>query len=138
MSSQLGTRLRKHLKTHKGGTDLLFVNRRGRPFSANKLREKVLHPLLKKLGIPQFGFHAMRHSTASALLADGATPAVVQRQMRHSDARITLGIYAHVMGNEQRDAVEKRSKRIEKFAAKKVQLVPNGLLVPNASRTRSK
>ncbi len=39
-------------------TNLLFVNRRGRPFSANKLREKQLHPLLVKLGIPRGGFHA--------------------------------------------------------------------------------
>ena len=59
--------------------DLLFINRRGRPYSANKLRAMVLHPLLKKLGISQGGFHSMRHGAASALLADGATPAVVQK-----------------------------------------------------------
>jgi len=116
MPSQLGARLRKHLQTHDGKTDLLFVNRRGRPFSANKLREKVLHPLLVKLGIPRGGFHSMRHGATSALLADGATPAVVQKQLRHSDARITLGIYGHVIGSQQRDAVENRSARIEQFA----------------------
>jgi integrase len=43
----------------------------------------------------------------------GATPAVVQKQLRHSDPRITLGIYGHVIGNQQRDAVENRSARIE-------------------------
>jgi integrase len=116
MPSQLGARLRSHLQTHEGKTDLLFVNRRGRPFSANKLREKQLHPLLVKLGIPRGGFHAARHGATSALLADGATPAVVQKQLRHSDPRITLGIYGHVIGNQQRDAVENRSARIEQFA----------------------
>jgi integrase len=116
MPSQLEGRLRKHLQTHDGKADLLFVNRNGRPFSANKLREKVLHPLLEKLGIPRGGFHSMRHGAASALLADGATPAVVQKQLLHSDPRITLGVYAHVIGNQQRDAVENRSARIEKFA----------------------
>lgn len=40
------------------------------------------------------------------------TPTVVQKQLRHSDARITLGIYGHVVGNQQRDAVEKRAARI--------------------------
>ena len=54
----------------------------------------------------------MRHGAASSLLADGATPAVVQRQLRHSDARITLGIYGHVIGNEQRNAVQNRSSRL--------------------------
>jgi integrase len=114
--SQLGARLRSHLRTHEGKTDLLFVNRRGRPFSANKLREKQLHPLLVKLGIPRGGFHVARHGATSSLLADGATPAVVQKQLRHSDPRITLGIYGHVIGNQQRDAVENRSARIEQFA----------------------
>jgi hypothetical protein len=61
-------------------------------FQQTKLREKQLHPLLVRLGIPRGGFHSMRHGAASSLLADGATPAVVQRQLRHSDARITLGI----------------------------------------------
>jgi integrase len=116
MPTQLEARLRKHLQAHKGKTDLLFINRRGRPFSANKLRAKVLHPLLEKLGIPLGGFHSMRHGATSSLLADGATPAVVQKQLRHSDPRITLGVYAHVIGNQQRDAVENRSARIEKFA----------------------
>jgi integrase len=116
MPSQLEARLRAHLKKHEGKTDLLFVNRRGRPFSANKLREKQLHPLLKRLGIPRGGFHAARHGATSSLLAAGATPAVVQKQLRHSDARITLGIYGHVIDDQQRDAVENRSARIEKFA----------------------
>ena len=110
------SRLRKHLRNHDGTTDLLFVNRNNRPFSANKLREKNLHPLLEKLGIPRGGFHSMRHGATSALFADGASPAVVQKQMRHSDPRITLGVYGHVVGNQQRDAVEVRSARIEKFA----------------------
>jgi integrase len=116
LPSQLEARLRKHLKAHDGKSELLFVNRRGRPFSANKLREKQLHPLLVRLGIPRGGFHSMRLGAASALLADGVTPAVVQKQLRHSDPRITLGIYGHVVGNQQREAVETRSARIEQFA----------------------
>jgi len=112
---QLEARLRKHLQTHDGKTDLLF-NSRGRPYSANKLRAKVLHRLLEELGIPRGGFHSTRHGVTSALLADGATPAVVQKQLRHSDPRITLGVYAHVIGDQQRSAVENRSARIEQYA----------------------
>jgi len=40
----------------------------------------------------------------SLLLDCGATPKVVQRQLRHSDARTTLEIYGHVA---HREAVEK-------------------------------
>jgi len=112
MSKELEARLQTHLQKHDHKNELLFVNGRGRPFSANKLREKQLHPLLDALGIPRGGFHSMRHGAASSLLADGATPAVVQKQLRHSDARIALGIYGHVVGDAQRNAVQNRSTKL--------------------------
>jgi integrase len=112
MPKQLETRLKAYLEHHDGKHELLFVNQLGRPYSANKLRADVLHPLLKRLGIARGGWHAMRHGTASSLLADGATPAVVQKQLRHSNAKITLEHYSHVIGNQQRDAVENRSARL--------------------------
>jgi Site-specific recombinase XerD len=112
MPTQLETRLRSYLKGHDGKSELLFTNRNGRPLSANKLREKYLHPLLVRLKIPRGGFHSLRHGVASALLADGVTPAVVQRQLRHSDARITLGLYGHIVGDQQRSAVQNRSARL--------------------------
>jgi integrase len=71
----------------------------------------------RKLGIPRGGLDSMRHGAASARLADGATPAMVQKRLRHSDPRITLSVYAHVIG-DQRYAVEHRSARIEEFAVK--------------------
>ena len=112
MPKELEVRLRAHILRHEGSADLLFANRHGRAFSANKLREKQLHPLLDVLKIPRGGFHSMRHGAASSLLALGATPAVVQRQLRHSDARITLGIYGHVVGDEQRSVVQNRAARL--------------------------
>jgi integrase len=112
MPKQLETRLRAYLDGHDGKSELLFINQHGRPFSANKLRADVLHPLLDRLGIARGGFHAIRHGVASALLADGASPALVQKQLRHSNAKITLEHYAHVIGDQQRDAVENRSARL--------------------------
>lgn len=112
MPKELEARLRNHLQGHDHKNELLFFNKRGRPFSANKLREKQLHPLLDALGIPRGGFHSMRHGAASSLLESGATPAVVQKQLRHSDARITLGIYGHVVGDAQRNAVQGRSTKL--------------------------
>jgi len=112
MSKELEARPRTHLQRHDHKNELIFVNRRGRPFSANKLREKQLHPLLDALGIPRGGFHSMRHGAASSLLDDGATPAVVQKQLRHSDARITLELYGHVVGDAQRNAVQNHSIKL--------------------------
>ena len=82
----------------------------------NKLREKQLHPILTRLRIPQGGFHAAQHGATSEMMANGVAPTVVQKQMRHSDARITLGIYGHVVGDAQREAVEEHAEGIEKYS----------------------
>jgi integrase len=86
---------------------LLFANQRGNPFFGENVIRDRLAPLLRELGLPRAGFHAFRHAHASLLLEAGATPAVAQAQMRHSDPRITLGIYAHVLGDAQRLAAER-------------------------------
>jgi integrase len=85
----------------------LFLNRNGKPFAANKVVEYGLWPVLDKLKIPRCGMHAFRHAHASLLMDVGANPTVTKDQMRHSDARITLGVYSHAIGNSQRDAVNK-------------------------------
>jgi integrase len=85
----------------------LFVTRNGRPPSSNNVVEHHLWPILDALGIPRCGLHAFRHTHTALLLDSGATPKVVQRQLRHADARTTLEIYGHVIGDSQRDAVNK-------------------------------
>ena len=105
LATQLKTFLAsKHFRQNSLG--LLFANRRGHPFSANKLREKKLRPLLSSLGIPLAGFHAFRHGVATTLIDRGASITTVGAQLRHSDPRITLGLYAHVVPQSQREAVD--------------------------------
>jgi len=97
---------------------LLFMNRRGRPFNANKVRTLGLQAVLARLGIPRCGLHAFRHTHSSLLLDVGAPPPVAQAQLRHSDARTTLGIYGHVIGDSQRNAVEKVAQLLRLDAPK--------------------
>jgi integrase len=79
------------------------------------MRNKVVYHLrktLQALKIERAGLHAFRHAVASVLLDNGAPPSVVQRQMRHSDAWITLQKYAHIVGDAQRKAVESLAKNV--------------------------
>lgn len=62
----------------------------------------------------------------------GATPAVVQRQLRHSDGRITLGIYGRVVADEQRTVVQNRSARLVHY----VQLLESGVLLESLLASR--
>ena len=82
-----------HLVGHSH--QLLFPNRLGRPYNRGRVVQKILHPILDKLGIcrqgRRIGLHAFRHMLASMLLQTTGA-AVAQRQRRHADAAITLGI----------------------------------------------
>src|SRR6516164_2600532 len=91
----------------------LFVTRNGRPPSSNKVVEYRLWTILDALNIPRCGLHAFRHSHSALLLDSGATPKVVQRQLRHADARTTLQIYGHVVGDAHREAVEKVASSLD-------------------------
>src|SRR5260370_32666930 len=106
MTPLVREKLRAHLLYHTH--ELLFVNGRGRPYSRNKVVQTVPHPVVDKLGISRkgrrVGLHAFRHALASMLLQTTGA-AVAQRQLRHADASTTLGIYGHVLGDDQRDAM---------------------------------
>jgi hypothetical protein len=52
------------------------------------------------------------HPVASELIESGTPITVVGDHLRHSDVRITLGIYGHVIGNSQRNAVNRLAKRL--------------------------
>jgi integrase len=108
--SALAEMLKEWMATHPAG--LLFLNRRGRPYTAEKVVQKRLWPILDELGIVRAGFHAFRHMHATLLLDGGASPKVTQRQLRHSDARITVGIYGHLIDDAHREAVEKLASNL--------------------------
>jgi integrase len=100
------------LKEYNCKTGLLFVNAYKRPFNAQKVVEKRLWPLCDGLGIPRAGLHAFRHMHATLLLETGASPKVTQRQLRHTDARLTLNVYAHLIEESHREAVEKVGEKL--------------------------
>jgi integrase len=86
---------------------LLFANRRGNPYSENKVVQKRLWPILGALSIPRCGMHAFRHGHGSLMHSSGASLKVAQAQLRHADASTTSRYYLHVVGSEQRDAQRK-------------------------------
>lgn len=126
MPEALAALLKDYLATWKPNPEgFLFLNCKGRPYSQNYVVQKRLWPILDALSIPRCGMHAFRHCHASLLLDVGANPKVAQEQMRHSDARITLGVYGHVIGNAQRDAVNKVGERLRPEAELCAQMRPN-------------
>ncbi len=119
MPDALASMLREYLVTWRPNqARMLFINRVGRPYNANKVVQKGLWPMLDLLKIERCGLHAFRHTHASLLLEVGAAPTVAQAQLRHSDPRITLGVYGHVVGDSQHSAVERVAKILRPDAPK--------------------
>ena len=70
---------------------------------------KALKPILRKLGIPiaDTGLHAFRHGLATELAEASVPLTVLQTQLRHASVTTTLKIYAHVIPQSQRAAMER-------------------------------
>ena len=92
IDSGLADILRQHVGVKEAGR--VFEARNGSPISGNNILKRVLHPLLKKLGIPKAGLHAFRHSRVTMLRKNG-TPSDLQKQwIGHSSLR-TTDRYSH-------------------------------------------
>jgi len=84
--------LKQHVRDKKAGR--VFEARNGSPISGNNVLKRVLHPLLKRLGIPKAGLHTFRHSRVTMLRKNG-TPEDLQKQwIGHSSLR-TTDRYSH-------------------------------------------
>ncbi len=67
----------------------------------------VTHDLRKecgRLGVRALTMHDLRHLHASLLLENGAAIPTVSKRLGHSSANITLQVYAHVVGNADKEA----------------------------------
>ena len=101
---------RKEWKPNPDG--FLFVTRKGRPPSSNKVVEYQLWPILDSLGISRCGLHTFRHSVASLIVDAGYAPEVAQQQLRHSDTRTTLS-YIHLRGGITEKAMAEDSNSLK-------------------------
>jgi integrase len=72
----------------------------------SNLRIDSFRPLITKAGVPIIRFHDMRHTAACLMLKANIQIKVVSEMLGHSDIKVTLGIYAHVMPGMAREAVE--------------------------------
>jgi integrase len=84
----------------------IFTGRGGVPAS-----RIVLSQTFKKLtadaGLTEIRFHDLRHTAATLMLAQGVHPKVVSERLGHSNIRITLATYSHVLPSLQEDVADR-------------------------------
>ncbi len=103
----LGSVLGEHLAAKiKGPEDWVFEGDSGKPLDPHNLAQRKLYPVLARLGLPRFSWNRLRKLHSTYLLELGVTPRVLQAQLGHADAALTLNVYAQVLPDSQRRAVE--------------------------------
>jgi len=85
---------------------------RGRPvFKVPDKTAAMLRADLEAAGIPRetregvVDFHALRHTYVTRLVRSGVSVKIAQELARHSDPKLTLGVYAHAALEEKAEAV---------------------------------
>jgi integrase len=75
----------------------------------NRLRRCPDHGvrLWPKPVVRKITFHHLRHTAGSLFLMSGVPLEVVQKMLRHTDPKITSGVYGHLLMKYQRDAIAK-------------------------------
>jgi integrase len=106
---------KKHYKPNAEG--YLFTNSKDKPYLSDNVVKYGVHRAMSRLGIEtpkgvHIGIHCFRHGVTSELLESGTPIHVVTRLMRHADSKVALEHYAHVIGDAERVASEKFSRRI--------------------------
>lgn len=84
-------------------TGLVFTTTIGTGLDGRNVTRQF-QKLLEDARLPRQRFHDLRHTCASLLLAQGVHPRVVMETLGHSQVRLTMDTYSHVIPQLQREA----------------------------------
>jgi integrase len=85
---------------------LIFTAPDGGPIRYANWRNRVWVPACRAAGFPGLGFHDLRRTNATALVALGVNVKTAQERLGHSDVRMTIGLYAQVEQQADRAAAD--------------------------------
>ncbi len=103
----------RHYKAVKmdGPDDLVFQSvKEGRPMNDQNVLKRYIKPAALRLGLLGVGWRCLRRSHATWLIQAGADAKSVQAQMRHARIATTMDIYAQIVPEAQRQALQKLSQ----------------------------
>ena len=89
----------------------MFCNGDGKPLSECNLLRRHLKPAAKELGMPWFGWHALRQTHATFGEQIGMALSDRQAQMGHGDVRMTMH-YTHSDLERRRGSIEAMQQRL--------------------------
>jgi len=102
------TMLRDHIEHYCGhdADDHVFTAPEGGPLRPNHFRARVWRPACRRAGLAGLGFHDLRRSSATVMVANGVSVRDAQQILGHSDPRLLLGVYAQATEVGMRSATD--------------------------------
>lgn len=83
--------------------------------NANIMKDNnILDDQKKKYLLPVINFHALRHTNATLMIADGTDIPTVSKRLGHAQSSTTLNIYAHSLDKSNLEAATKLSSLLSK------------------------
>ena len=89
-----------------GACDPVLATHKGTRLSPKNLRNRVLEPTRKALGLPSLSWHTFRCTHTIWLSEAQASARIAQSILGHPDVSMTLNIYTQVVPESQRAALE--------------------------------
>ncbi|MDE5755956.1 MAG: site-specific integrase [Clostridia bacterium] len=101
------------LKALKRRSKSVFVVANGANAIAVRSYQRSFELLLKRLGIPRQGFHALRHTFATRALECGMDIKTLSEIMGHKNSSVTLNRYAHSLIDHKKEMMNKVGKLLQ-------------------------
>jgi integrase len=99
-------RKREALQEGRGEICETIFHRGGKHMEQNYIR-RVFKQLLTRAGLREIRLHDIRHTFASLLLSNGASPVYVKEQLGHTSIQMTVDIYGHLIPSSNRKMVNR-------------------------------
>jgi len=109
--SFLGEALRDYC-AQRPTTGWLFTGESGKPLSDRNLIQRHVYPVAKRLGVPHFSWHSLRHTFSTLGGNEGSIPTLVMKQLLGHSRLSTTDRYMHELAGPKREAVQKIEKLI--------------------------
>ncbi len=103
----LRDQLGEHIAALPSDDCLVFQAPRGGPIRYSNFIRRVWQRALSDAGLPEMGIHALRHTCAALLIAQGAHPKAIQSHLGHRSITTTLDRYGHLFDDEHSKLAER-------------------------------
>lgn len=108
LHSELVPLLKKQIQINEHPDDTYFLTGTVNPSEPRSYYSKYKR-ILKKIGIQQYTFHALRHTFATQCIEIGIDPKTLSEILGHSNVQLTLDRYVHPSLDAKRKAIERLS-----------------------------